>query len=84
MGGFSVFATVKTKISTTFLMVYLEIQVSEMKKLVEEEKVTYIGPSEASPNTIQRAHAVHLISAVQIEWSLWKRYVEDAIIPLCR
>ena len=43
MGGFSVIATVKTKISTTFLMVYLEIQVSEMKKLVEEEKVKYIG-----------------------------------------
>ena len=65
-------------------MVYLEIQVSEMKKLVEEGKVKYIGLSEASPGTIQRAHAVHPISAVQIEWSLWTRDVEDAIIPLCR
>ena len=76
-GSFSVFATVKTKISTTFLLLYLEIQISEMKKLVEEGKVKYICLFEASPGTIQRAHAVHPISAVQIEWFLWTRNVED-------
>lgn len=44
----------------------------------------YIGLSEASPDTIRRAHAVHPITAVQIEWSLWTRDVEEEIIPLCR
>ena len=55
-----------------------------MKKLVEEGKVKYIGLSEASPNTIRRAHAVHPISAVQMEWSLWTRDIEQEIVPLCR
>ena len=55
-----------------------------MKKLVEEGKVRYIGLSEASPDTIRRAHAVHPISAVQMEWSLWSRDIEDEIVPLCR
>ena len=44
----------------------------------------YIGLSEASPDTIRRAHAVHPISAVQMEWSLWTRDLEDEIVPLCR
>ena len=56
----------------------------ELKRLVEEGKVKYIGLSEASPDTIRRAHAVHPITAVQIEWSLWTRDVEEEIIPLCR
>lgn len=56
----------------------------ELKKLVEEGKVKYIGLSEASANTIRRAHAVHPISAVQLEWSLWTRDSEDEIIPVCR
>ncbi|MED6159157.1 palmitoyltransferase akr1 [Stylosanthes scabra] len=56
----------------------------ELKKLVEEGKVKYIGLSEASSDTIRRAHAVHPISAVQIEWSLWTRDIEEEIIPLCR
>jgi len=58
--------------------------VGELKRLVEEGKVKYIGLSEASPDTIRRAHAVHPITAVQIEWSLWTRDVEEEIIPLCR
>ncbi|RDX77967.1 putative aldo-keto reductase 1 [Mucuna pruriens] len=58
--------------------------VGELKKLVEEGKVKYIGLSEASPDTIRRAHAVHPITAVQIEWSLWTRDIEEEIIPLCR
>ncbi|KAF7100360.1 hypothetical protein CFC21_101887 [Triticum aestivum] len=58
--------------------------VGELKKLVEEGKVKYIGLSEASPDTVRRAHAVHPISAVQMEWSLWARDIEPDIVPLCR
>nr|GMD59945.1 auxin-induced protein PCNT115-like [Ipomoea batatas]GMD72276.1 auxin-induced protein PCNT115-like [Ipomoea batatas] len=49
----------------------------KLKKLVEEGKIKYIGLSEASAATIRRAHAVHPITAVQIEWSLWARDVEE-------
>ncbi|XP_022878840.1 probable aldo-keto reductase 3 isoform X2 [Olea europaea var. sylvestris] len=59
-------------------------KMGELKKLVEEGKVKYIGLSEASPSTIRRAHAVHPISAVQLEWSLWTRDAEVEIIPTCR
>jgi hypothetical protein len=55
-----------------------------MKKLVEEGKVKYLGLSEASASTIRRAHAVHPITAVQLEWSLWTRDSEHEIIPTCR
>jgi len=47
-------------------------------------KVKYIGLSEASPDTIRRAHAVHPITALQMEWSLWSREIEDELLPLCR
>ncbi|MBA0801212.1 hypothetical protein Gohar_011589 [Gossypium harknessii] len=62
----------------------IEVTIGELKKLVEEGKVKYIGLSEASASTIRRAHAVHPISAVQLEWSLWSRDVEADIIPTCR
>ncbi|KAM0951827.1 putative perakine reductase [Dioscorea sansibarensis] len=62
----------------------IEETIGELKKLVEEGKVKYIGLSEANPDTIRRAHAVHPISAVQMEWSLWTRDLEDEIVPLCR
>uniref|UniRef100_A0ACD5ZQP9 Uncharacterized protein n=1 Tax=Avena sativa TaxID=4498 RepID=A0ACD5ZQP9_AVESA len=62
----------------------IEDTIGELKKLVEEGKVRYIGLSEASPDTIRRAHAVHPISAVQMEWSLWARDIEPDIVPLCR
>ncbi|KAK6146277.1 hypothetical protein DH2020_020146 [Rehmannia glutinosa] len=52
--------------------------------LVEEGKIKYIGLSEASASTIKRAHAIHPITAVQLEWSLWSRDVEAEIIPTCR
>nr|TKW15404.1 hypothetical protein SEVIR_5G235600v2 [Setaria viridis] len=45
---------------------------------------TYIELSEASPDTIRRAHAVHPITAVQMEGSLWSRDIEREIVPLCR
>ncbi|XWS13298.1 hypothetical protein CRYUN_Cryun36dG0025400 [Craigia yunnanensis] len=62
----------------------IEVTVGELKKLVEEGKIKYIGLSEASASTIRRAHAVHPITAVQLEWSLWARDVEEEIIPTCR
>ncbi|KAJ1435477.1 NADP-dependent oxidoreductase domain [Sesbania bispinosa] len=62
----------------------IEITIGELKKLVEEGKIKYIGLSEASASTIRRAHAVHPITAVQLEWSLWSRDVEEEIVPTCR
>ncbi|KAM5569822.1 putative aldo-keto reductase 2 [Rosa sericea] len=62
----------------------IEVTVGELKKLVEEGKIKYIGLSEASASTIRRAHAVHPITAVQLEWSLWSRDAEEEIIPTCR
>lgn len=56
----------------------------ELKKLVEEGKIRYIGLSEASVGTIRRAHAVHPITAIQMEYSFWTREIEEDMIPLCR
>ena len=56
----------------------------ELKKLVVEGKIKYIGLSEASVDTIRRAHVVHPITALQMEYSLWTCDIEDEIIPLCR
>ncbi len=55
-----------------------------MKRLVEQGKVRFLGLSEAGAETIRRAHAVHPISALQTEYSLWCRFVEDDLLPLCR
>ncbi|KAK9082648.1 hypothetical protein Scep_029119 [Stephania cephalantha] len=49
-----------------------------------EVTIKYVGLSEASASTIRRAHAVHPITAVQLEWSLWSRDAEEEIIPTCR
>ncbi|XP_059632060.1 probable aldo-keto reductase 2 [Cornus florida] len=62
----------------------IEVTMGELKKLVEEGKIKYVGLSEASASTIRRAHAVHPISAVQLEWSLWTRDSEEEVIPTCR
>ncbi|KAL6851545.1 hypothetical protein ACP4OV_020478 [Aristida adscensionis] len=62
----------------------IEVTIGELQKLVEEGKIKYIGLSEASASTIKRAHAVHPITAVQLEWSLWSRDAEQDIIPTCR
>ncbi|KAI5326613.1 hypothetical protein L3X38_035687 [Prunus dulcis] len=62
----------------------IEDTMEELKKLVKEGKIKYVGLSEASPDTIRRAHAVHPITAIQMEWSLWTREIEEEIIPLCR
>ncbi|NBD27148.1 aldo/keto reductase [Paenibacillus glycinis] len=62
----------------------IEETVGAMAELVREGKVRYLGLSEAAPETIRRAHAVHPIAALQTEYSLWSRDVEDEILPVCR
>src|SRR5664280_2698623 len=62
----------------------IEETVGAMAGLVEAGKVRYLGLSEASPRTIRRAHAVHPISALQSEYSLWTRDPEDEVLPTCR
>ena len=62
----------------------IEDVVGVMAELVREGKVRYLGLSEAGVRTIRRAHAVHPISALQSEYSLWERNLEPEIIPLLR
>jgi aryl-alcohol dehydrogenase-like predicted oxidoreductase len=62
----------------------IEETVGAMSELVEAGKVRYLGLSEASPETIRRAQAVHPISALQSEYSLWTRDPEDGPLPACR
>jgi aryl-alcohol dehydrogenase-like predicted oxidoreductase len=62
----------------------IEETVGAMADLVQEGKVRHIGLSEAAPETIRRAHAVHPITAVQTEYSLWTRDPEAEILPTCR
>ena len=62
----------------------IEETVGAMAELVKAGKVKYLGLSEAAPRTIRRAHAVHPISALQTEYSLWSRDPEDEILPTIR
>jgi aryl-alcohol dehydrogenase-like predicted oxidoreductase len=62
----------------------IEETVGEMARLVEEGKVRFLGLSEASAETVRRAHSVHPISALQSEYSLWTRDVEEDVLPVCR
>jgi aryl-alcohol dehydrogenase-like predicted oxidoreductase len=62
----------------------IEETVGAMKELVEQGKVRHLGLSEASPETIRRAHAVHPITALQTEYSLWTRDPEERILPTVR
>jgi aryl-alcohol dehydrogenase-like predicted oxidoreductase len=62
----------------------IEETVAAMAKLVDEGKVRYLGLSEVSPATLRRAHAVHPITAVQSEYSLWTRDPERGILDTCR
>jgi aryl-alcohol dehydrogenase-like predicted oxidoreductase len=62
----------------------IEETVGAMAELVEAGKVRHLGLSEAAPQTIRRAHAVHPITAVQTEYSLWTRDPEPEVIPTCR
>ena len=62
----------------------IEETVGAMAELVEQGKVKYLGLSEASPETVRRAHEVHPISALQTEYSLWSRDPEDELLPTVR
>jgi len=62
----------------------IEDTVGAMKKLVEQGKVRYLALSEAGPQTIRRAHKVHPIVALETEYSLWSRDVEQHVLPACR
>jgi aryl-alcohol dehydrogenase-like predicted oxidoreductase len=62
----------------------IEETVGALARLVAEGKVRYIGLSEASPDTIRRAHAVHPVAALQTEYSLWTRDPETDLLPLLR
>jgi aryl-alcohol dehydrogenase-like predicted oxidoreductase len=64
--------------------VEIEETVGAMAELVKEGKILHIGLSEASAETIRRGHAVHPITAVQTEYSMWTRDVESQILPACR
>jgi aryl-alcohol dehydrogenase-like predicted oxidoreductase len=83
-----------TRLGTDYVDVYyqhrvdpntpIEETVGAMAELVAEGKVRHLGLSEAAPDTIRRAHAVHPITALQTEWSLWAREIEDEIVGVCR
>jgi aryl-alcohol dehydrogenase-like predicted oxidoreductase len=62
----------------------IEETVGALAELVAEGKVRHIGLSEAGPNTIRRAHAVHPVAALQTEYSLWTRDPESNLLPLLR
>ncbi len=83
-----------TRLGTDYIDIYyqhradlntpIEETIGAMAELVAEGKVRYLGLSEASVDTIRRAAAVHPIAALQSEWSLWSRDIEDDIVPTCR
>jgi aryl-alcohol dehydrogenase-like predicted oxidoreductase len=62
----------------------IEETVGALAELVEQGKVRHIGLSEAAPETIRRAHAIHPITAVQTEYSMWTRDPEAEVLPTCR
>ncbi|MCU1507998.1 MAG: aldo/keto reductase [Glaciihabitans sp.] len=62
----------------------IEETVGALKQLIDEGKIRHYGLSEAAPATIRRAHAVHPVTAVQTEYSLWSRDPESEILPLLR
>jgi aryl-alcohol dehydrogenase-like predicted oxidoreductase len=62
----------------------IEETVGAMAELVQEGKIRHIGLSEAAPDTIRKAHAVHPITAVQSEYSLWSRDIEAEVLPTLR
>jgi len=62
----------------------IEETVGAMAGLVEQGKVRYLGLSEAAPSTMRRAHSVHPITALQSEYSLWTRDMEEDVLPACR
>jgi len=62
----------------------IEDTVGAMRRLIDQGKVRWLALSEAGPETIRRAHAVHPIAAIETEYSLWSRDAESAVLPVCR
>jgi aryl-alcohol dehydrogenase-like predicted oxidoreductase len=62
----------------------IEDTIGAIADLIREGKVRYVGLSEASAATVRKAHAVHLLSALEIEYSLWTRDIEDEVLPVLR
>jgi aryl-alcohol dehydrogenase-like predicted oxidoreductase len=62
----------------------IEETVGGMAELVQEGKVRHLGLSEVAPDTLRRGHATHPITALQSEYSLWTREVEERVLPTCR
>ena len=62
----------------------IEETVGALAELVQAGKIRHVGLSEAGAETVRRANAVHPITALQSEWSLWTRDIEDEILPVCR
>ena len=62
----------------------IEETMSVLKSLVQEGKIRYIGLSECTANELRRAHAVHPITAIQMEWSLANRDIEGTVVPIAR
>lgn len=62
----------------------LEETIKCLKGLVEEGKIKYIGLSECTPSELRRAHAIHPITAIQMEWSLQSRDIEETLVPVAR
>lgn len=62
----------------------IEVSMSEMKKLVEEGKIKYVGLSECSSDTLRRACKVHPVSTIQMEYSVWCRGIENDLVDTCR
>ncbi len=62
----------------------IEVVMQTLAELVTEGKIAYIGLSEVNATTLRKAHAVHPVTALQTEYSLWTRDVEREILPTCR
>jgi len=62
----------------------IEETMAVLKSLVEEGMIRYIGLSECSPSELRRAHAVHPVTAIQMEWSLQTRDLEEEVVPVAR
>merc|ERR1712048_1119562 len=62
----------------------IENVMSELKALVAEGKIKYVGLSECTSDELRRAHAIHPITAIQIEWSIATRDVEEKLVPTAR
>ena len=62
----------------------IEETMQVLKSLVEEGKIRYVGLSECTPQELRRAHAIHPITAIQMEWSLQTRDIETTVVPVAR